>query len=502
MLLQVLTPLFSPLEGLHDKTRLATSLGLVCKAWKGVAEAIAWQDVTLDVEDSAAVAYLDPTAGGPACRILPCISSLDLYSSEQNDAKTRSGSQLTPERMVEALKELAAKRQQREARSAEADGRRAGDDDKPFFTHGITVNRMHFESESLRISGKTADILAAILAGLPNLTVLALQHGLEETLVILSFKELGTLWPVLRQLRVDWRGSLVKLMPVLSAISRIEHLKILYLIMVTYDDEGDDPLGVVDSSMLSRFPIRPLDQLEKLVTRCLADAPNAISAVARLLSPSAPLTVIYWGGFVPPTLCKKLARPPVPMQTLAILSMRATQDFNNTLIPQLHELGRRKIRHMQLTVWPIGNIGPQEQSMPTVGNLLNNLPTSIGFVDARCTVELLGPTPFESDTCLIEILRRPPVPLKTRLDNGKIVNSSFQGRPLAQTVWLCALKDSPARVWSIFARYGDPRIEGDLSEWMLVRPVLTDQRGRVLRRLDPEANSSDSHEDDNATSTE
>ncbi|GAA5988650.1 hypothetical protein JCM10908_003659 [Rhodotorula pacifica] len=428
---------------------------LVSKTWQRIAEPYAWTDVVLDVEheaDTLAITYLDPNPVGGAAtggRFLKLIKRLRLHAKNaliESDEEAEDGGDVFGDDVDEA--------------SADARER----DRRAPILHGPANN----ETSALPI----VDSLARIVAECPNLTFLFIDQHLESVSTkVTTEHDPPAIWPLLTRLIFNWRASMIDLLPVLARLSRLQHLKELYLLLVT-SDEDKDCRGTMTQELLDQYTVQPLDNLEFFEVRSFAEAPIGHKAVLSLLSPRAPLREVIWGGYQTPGLCKQLSYGTSEIQELTFTWMLPTYNLTNQLLPQLLELGRRPVKRLTFDIGPAHDI-PRTQFMPPITSILNNPPYGVRVsraTDMGGLEQMLGihkSFAAGDHAQLAAIKARPTVPVT--FDKNSEWSGSLVDKPLLQVGLFFVDKETDNDQGLLFfGRFGDPDVEGDVTEGMLL----------------------------------
>ena len=448
-----------------------STLAQVCKAWKPVAEITALEIVSISMQDTDALAYLDP-ARSPVREALGGVHVLALTNQNRAAADTKFSS----ETMATHETELHAHPRPSGVEEADVeDGTETPD------SGSATV-----EANKITKSRIAADLLLRV----PNLNALVLGYGLESALLqVIEAKPNATaLWPQLRLLNLRWDLFTHALIPDMSRLSCLPLLENLTIEMWStwawnrFKEEGIDPdEEIVPHDLISQYPMTGVKTLEVFDMACAAPLPKTLAAFLPLLSPEASLTSVRWAGIIAPGLCKQLAKITHDLPRLSIKCLRSDIDFYETLLPQLGELAGLKIRRLvlDLTAHHHHRHNSHEAGHP-IGALLNAIPPSIRKVDAACSDPDSGlGFGFTADRVYAKVTKRPPVPILARLKNGDL-QTLYHKKPLAQlcTVNLDVSGADEAR-FQVFAKY-KRSADGDLTEWMPASPAVVDTRGRVM----------------------
>jgi hypothetical protein len=445
---EVFKHVFAELEDerpLRDRVRLYAPLSLVCKAWQRVAAPYPWTNVRLDVvEDSDVIACLDPV-GGVGDRQLLLIKSLRLLASE-------------------SLIQPAKQDEKEESGDEDEDG---DSETPPARLSPILHGPANDETSSLPIVASVARILAKC----SNLSVLSIDQRLESILCkVTADHDPSVIWPKLTQLEFNWRASFIDLLPVLARLSRLQTLTGLVLIFATSHEE-DDPRGTITQELVDKYPIQSLEHLETFGIHSLAETPIGSKAVLQLLSlsPRAPLRQVTWGGHIPPGMCKQLSQGTTQIEQLTFTWMLPELNLTKQLLPQLRELGLRSIKCLTLDIGPC-IYASEAQSMPPITEVLKNLPYGARLSRAIDIYPMLGfhqsfPT---GNADFAAITARPPASATFNMKTFEW-GGSLGDKPLLQVGIFYVEKESDSDDDSrVFGRFGDPAVEGDVTEWMLL----------------------------------
>ena len=326
------------------------------------------------------------------------------------------------------------------------------------------------ETSALPVVGS----LARILAKCVNLSSLTVDQHLESVSCKVAADQYpAVMWPRLTQLTFNWSASFIDLLPVLAALSRLQNLTGLRLLLVT-SDENNDSRGTMLQEMVDKYPIQPLERLQRFGMRSFAEAPIGNQAVLKLLSPRAPLRHVEWAGYIPPGMCKQLSYGTSEIEELTFTWMLPTYNLMNQLLPQLRELGRRPVKRLTFDIGPASDI-PRTRFMPPITEILKNLPYGVRFSRATDMVSFLTflgmQQMFPTGGADFAAIRARPT-AEITFNNKCEWGGSLEGKPLLQVGIFHVEKESDDDViLRFFGRFGNPDIEGDVTEWMQVKIV-------------------------------
>ena len=436
-------------EPLRDRVRVYAPLSLVCRAWQRVAVTHAYANVVVDVaKDSNAIAFLDPV-GGAGSHLLSLVKSVKLSASEP-------------------LIKAAPTGDQGEEDEEEAEGE---DSDAPPFRpsplHGPADN----ETSTLPIVAS----LARILARCSNLLCLNILQLVESvTRKITADQDPGLMWPKLTHLNLTWNASFIDFLPVLACLSHMQQLTSLCLLLGP-SLEFEDPGGTMTQELVDKHPVRPLERLQRFVIALMAEVPTGSKAVLKLLSPHAPLRHVEWGGDIPPGMCEQLSKGTSQIEKLMFTWMLPTHNFTNELLPQLLELGRRPVKLLVFDFEPHSDVARTE-SLPPITEVLKNLPygarlSSTTNMDPSSSTSGLYRVfpPGGADFAAIQARPIAPVILNKKGE----WSGSLNGKPILQVGVFRVEEESDDNVnLRLFGRFGDPDVEGDVTDWMLLKMGL------------------------------
>ena len=435
---------------LRERVRVYAPLSLVCKAWQRVAVTHAYNTVVVDAaKDSDAVAFLDPV-GGAGSHLLSLVKSVKLSASEP-------------------LIKAAPTGDQGEEDEEEAEGE---DSDAPPFRpsplHGPADN----ETSTLPIVAS----LARILARCSNLLCLNILQLVElVTCEITADQDPAAMWPRLRQLKLIWTDSYIDVFPILAHLPRLQTLTDLTLLFATSDE--DNRRDTMTREVVDKYPIQPLGRLQSFVMRSLPDTPIGSMAVLQLLSPRAPLRRVVLGGYIPPGVCKQLSYGTTEIEELIFAWLLPTPNLANQLLPQLLELGRRPVKSLTLNTSSVSDVSRTE-SMPPITAVLENLPYGVRVSSSTDIFPSSSASGLSRDFLgggadFAAIKARPIAPVALSMKSG--CDGSVDGKPLLQIGMFHVEKESDDDVnLRLFGRFGDPDVEGDVTEWTLLKIVASE----------------------------
>ena len=441
-------------EPLRDRVRLSAPLSLVCKSWQPVAVTHAYAKIVFDVaKDSDAIAFLDPV-GGAGAHLLKLVKSVKLSASGP-------------------LTKAAPTEGEGPEDKADEDGgqaERADSDAPPARPPPLLHGPANDETSGLPIVASVARILAKS----PNLSSLRIDQHLESiSRKVVVDHDPVLIWPNLTRLIFTWNCSFIDFLPVLARLSHLQELIGICLLLDT-GDENDDFRGTMTQQLVDKHPVQPLERLQKFRIRSLGEAPIGNKAVLQLLSPRAPLRRVTWAGHIPPGMCKQLSCGTSEIEELKFTWMGATSNLTKQLLPQLLELGRRPIKLLTLDIEPLLDFSPT-QFMPPITEVLKNLPYSVHCSHAidmdasRLSFRKNFPT-GGADFAAIKARPTAPVTLGMKCD----WSGSLDGEPLLQVGMFHVEQGSDDDVdLRFFGRFGDPDVEGDVTEWMLLKIVAS-----------------------------
>jgi hypothetical protein len=435
---------------LRDRVRVYAPLSLVCKAWQRVAAPYPWTNVRLDVvEDSDVIACLDPV-GGVGDRQLLLIKSLRLLASE---------SLIQP-----------AKKDEKEESGVGDEDEDGDSETPPARLSPILHGPANDETSSLPIVASVARILAKC----SNLSVLSIDQRLESiSCKVTADHDPSVIWPKLTRLILTWNCSFIVFLPVLARLSHLQELIGICLLLDT-GDENNDSRGTMTQELVDKHPVQPLERLQNFRIRSFGEAPIGNQAVLRLLSPRAPLRRVTWAGHIPPGMCKELSRGTSEIEELTFTWMGATSNLTKQLLPQLFELGRRPVKRLTLDIEPILGF-PRTQFMPPITEILKNLPYGVRFsraIDMDVTVFSFRRAFPTGGADFAAIKARPTASITFNDTNS--CKGSFDGKPLLQFGMFRVEESDDDVNLRFFGRFGDPDVEGDVTEWMLLKIVASE----------------------------
>ncbi|KAG0654159.1 hypothetical protein C6P46_001870 [Rhodotorula mucilaginosa] len=424
-------------------------LSLVCKAWQRVAVPHAYINVILDVaKDSGAIACLDPV-GGAGAHLLKLVKTIELSTSKPLLKGPVTGDE--------------------EAENAEEE---EGEDSDA--TPARTAPLLHGPADDETSALPIVASLARVLANCPNLLHLTIDQHLESvSCKVTADQDPVVMWPKLTELRFNWRASFIDLLPVLARLSRLQTLTAIVLLLVT-SDENNDPRGTMTQELVDKYLVQPLERLQSFGMRSFAEAPIGNKAVLQLISPHAPLQQVQWGGYIPPGMCKQLSYGTSEIKELTFTWMLPTLNLTNQLLPQLLELGRRPVKRLTLDIGPASDI-PRTQFMPPITEILKKIPYGVRFSRATDMDSILTFMGFQqqfatggADFAAIKARPTAEVTFNNKCEWG----GSLDGKPLLQVGIFHVEKESDDDVvLRFFGRFGNPGIEGDVTEWMQLKVV-------------------------------
>ncbi|KWU43167.1 hypothetical protein RHOSPDRAFT_35306 [Rhodotorula sp. JG-1b] len=403
---------------LREIVRVYAPLSLVCKAWHRLAVPYAYTNVILDVaKDSGAIACLDPVAGAGS-HLLSLVKLMELSAS----------------------KFLIEEDQLEEGKEGREDDEEGGDTDA---SSPRPAPLLHGPADSETSALPVVGSLARILAKCVNLSSLTIDQHLESV----SCKVAADQYPA--------------------------NLTGLRLLLVT-SDENNDSRGTMPQEMVDKYPIQPLERLQRFGMRSFAEAPIGNQAVLKLLSPRAPLRHVEWAGYIPPGMCKQLSYGTSEIEELTFTWMLPTYNLMNQLLPQLRELGRRPVKRLTFDIGPAFDI-PRTRFMPPITEILKNLPYGVRFSRATDMVSFLTflgmQQMFPTGGADFAAIRARPT-AEVTFNNKCEWGGSLEGKPLLQVGIFHVEKESDDDViLRFFGRFGNPDIEGDVTQWMQVKIV-------------------------------
>ena len=440
---EVFKNVFDPMgrRPLRQRVRIYAPLSLVCRTWQRVAAPHAFTDVILDVvKDSDAIACLDPV-GGAGAHLLSLVKAVELSASKPLLEHAGLGKAEKEEKGGDHTNAPLARR--------------------PAHLHG----RADDETSGLPIVASVARILSRC----SSLLALKIDRHCESvTRKITADHDPGLMWPKLTHLNLTWNASFIDFLPVLARLSHLQQLTNLCLLLEA-SNERDGPRGKMTQELVDKHPVQPLERLQNFVIRALAKTPIGSKAVLQLLSPRAPLRRVTWAGYIPPGMCKQLSRGTSEIEDLTFTWMEATSNLTNQLLPQLLELGRRPVKRLTLDIEPLLDF-PRTQFMPPITKILKNLPYGVHCsraTDMDVTVLIVRKSFPTGGADFAAIKARPTANITFSDDIG--CDGSFNGKPLLQVGFFYVERetddDDDLRA---FGRFGNPDIEGDVTEWMLL----------------------------------
>ena len=441
---EVFKNVFDPMgsKPLRERVRIYVPLSLVCKVWQRVAAPHAWVEVSLDVvKEVDAVAYLDPAEGAGA-HLLSLVKLVELSATEPLIEDAGSGEEHKEEKGGQHTNALPARR--------------------PVHLDGPADD----ETSTLPIVASVARILAKC----SNLLAMTIDQHLESvSRKVTVEQDPGLMWPNLTHLHLTWNDSFINLLPVLARLSRLQTLTDLTLLF-DLSDEDDNRRGTMTQELVDKYPIQPLERLQSFKIRSLAETPIGSNAVLQLLSPHAPLDQVIWGGYIPPGLCKQLSYGTSEIEDLTFTWMLPTLNLADQLLPQLLELGRRPIRCLTFDVGPVSPI-PPTQFMPPVTDILKNLPHGVWYSRATDMVPMFAMglhQAFATSGADFAAIKARPTVRATFHKKGKW-GGSLDGKHLIQVgTFYVSDESDDGVILRAFGRFGDPNVEGDVTEWMLL----------------------------------
>ncbi|GAA5866970.1 hypothetical protein JCM3774_003739 [Rhodotorula dairenensis] len=451
-------------KSLRECVRICLPLSLVCKAWKRVVEPHAWTNVVLDVPtDADVIACLDPV-GGAGARLLPCIQSLDLRAKgtlSKADQQEAEGDEQEEEVDEE------------DQDGGGTEGEATGPAPRRPLLHGPADN----EASTMLIVASVARILAKC----PKLKTLSIDQYLESVShKVFTGYDPVAIWPKLIRLKVSWSTSCIDLLPILARLSRLQQLTDLCLLLVT-SDEKLDRRGTMTQELVEKYQVQPLEHLEQFYVRSFAEAPIGHKAVLQLISPRAPLRIVTWGGFMTPGLCRQLSYGTSEIKELTFTWLLPTTNLTDQLLPQLLELGPRRIKRLTLNIGPVPVLG-STQSMPSITTVLEKIPC--GVRTSRATdmdpfMTIMGTHKcFPTGGADFAAIKARPTAAVT-LGGGGEWRGSLGDKPLLQVGAFFVEKEmDDDDEMRLFGRFGSPDIDGDVTEWMLLRLVSADDATR------------------------
>ena len=459
---KVFEHVFAPYERkpLRECVCVSAPFSLVCRAWQRVVVPYAWTNVRLDVvKDADAIACLDPV-GGVGAHLLSLVSSLHLSATKPLIEPAQTGEK--------------NEKDEGEDKEEEKEGGEDEDEDalaarRSPILHGPADD----ETSALPIVASVVRILSKC----SNLSVLSIDHHLESISCKVAVDyDPSVVWPELTHLKFTWGESLIDLLPVLPRLSRLQTLTDLTLLLGTSDEE-DDRRGTMTQELVDQYPVQPLDRLERFLIRSLAEAPIGNKAILPLLSPRAPLWQVTWGGYVPPGLCKQLSYGTTEIKELTFTWLLPTMNLTNQLLPQLLELDRRPVKKLTFDIGPASTLGGT-QSMPPITAVLKSIPHGVQFSRATDMDSFLSAfgfhQSFPSDDAEFAAIKARPTAQVTLGMKGEW-SGSLDGRALLQVGMFHVERESDDDVnLRFFGRFGDPDVEGDVTEWMLLKIVASE----------------------------
>ncbi|GAA5967778.1 hypothetical protein JCM8115_006443 [Rhodotorula mucilaginosa] len=433
-------------EPLRDRVRIYAPFSLVCEAWQRVAVAHAYANVVVDAaKDPDAIAFLDPV-GGAGSHLLSLVKSVKLSAFEPLTKAAGPGDDAKQERASEHMNAPPARR--------------------PAHLHGPADD----DTSALPIVASVARVLAKC----SNLSSLTIDPHLEPVSCKVAEDHAPVLiWPNLTRLILTWNCSFIDFLPVLARLSHLQELIGICLLLDT-GDENNDFRGTMTQELVDKHPVQPLERLQNFRIRSFGEAPIGNQAVLRLLSPRAPLRRVTWAGHIPPGMCKELSRGTSEIEELTFTWMGATSNLTKQLLPQLFELGRRPIKRLTLDIEPILGF-PLTQFMPPITEILKNLPYGVRFsraIDMDITV-ISFRRAFPTGGAEFAAIKARPTASITFQDTN-ICKGSFDGKPLLQFGMFRVEESDDDVNLRFFGRFGDPDIEGDVTEWMLLKIVASE----------------------------
>ncbi|GAA5988652.1 hypothetical protein JCM10908_003660 [Rhodotorula pacifica] len=410
---EILRPQFASTSDLRGRVRLATTLGLVCKVFKLRAEAIAWEDVQLDVSDLDALAYLDPN-GGPGRRVLLYIQTLYVRSSYytfSSNAFSTGASDNGSTTATGFIPDNASLR-------AEAAVERG-----PFSPKAVMG--MSREERHARVVACSASIIAScsnilelcsLGTAAPILARVCSEHELQDT------------WPRLLKLDIDWI------------------------------DPMQPPLaGDTVHDLITRYPTKSMTSLERVALYATPGYSAHHPFILPLLAANARLNDASWTGAVPPGFCAKLTGC-----TRIEFWHMPHGDFAGTLLPQLHDLQHAPVD--ALIIRPSAspsNERDTDTATPSVQALFDSIPYSVK-VTAVVGDSMGGGVSFPQDTAMSAAMQRPLATVQAPRDRLRFFGA-YQNKPLIQVVYIRVIGYDD--LW-YFGRFGDPDKNGDVTDWL------------------------------------
>lgn len=454
LLKSILSEAWPKKSTLRQDVQTQLGLGLVCKTWYAVAEALAWESIEVDAEDVRLVDFLLSPTGQ---RVSTLVTRLELNTSKPNPP--RADSEPDDEEEI-------------------AD---AGDDDKE--------SERKKEEWPPKVDEAMADKLATIALQCQALQTLKATYDTEPVVrKLTAHASFETLWPDLRNIFLHLIGEFWETLPILSAFTQRDNIKQFVLRLAASDETDVDPDGLKTKRAIEQYPLRPLEKLEYLMVECWAIATIALPAVFRVVSPRAPLVSVQTSGFAPTAdFFRALGQGTSELTTLRFSPIDVDDDFKLNVLPNLHLLGLRRIKSFSFTFGPsrhstsvLLTFGAPPEAMPGAGEFLKSLPLGIEATNALSDTMGLGfATPFRADDALNEIMARPPAPVLTIFDKEHC-EMIYDNKPLLQKVFLHATSLPGQR--TIFARFGELVDPDKVSEWVRVdQTLIVDGAGRPYK---------------------